>query len=128
MANGQNRILLVDDQADLRRLLVNLLQAKSYIVVEVESAAAALAMFVPAQFDLIIADYAMPEMTGRELAAKVKNIAPGQPVMMLTGSREMLRDSDVPADVVLGKPFDTADLLDTIARLISSPLSSAPRG
>lgn len=114
------RILLVDDEAGLRQCLAELLGCEQYVVVEAENAVTALGLFAPAKFDLIITDYAMPEMNGGELAARVKRMAPSQPVMMITGCREALDNSEIQADAVFSKPFNGVDLLHAIAKLISS--------
>jgi len=74
-------------------------------------------MFTPDGFDLVISDYTMPEMRGDQLAAKVKHLAPSQPILMLTGSAEMEEGSGPHVDAVLTKPFSLGDLRATIARI-----------
>ncbi|NCO91910.1 MAG: response regulator, partial [Armatimonadetes bacterium] len=68
---------------------------------------AALEKFAPGAFDLVITDRAMPEMGGDELAAALKELAPTQPILMLTGFSDMMdANEEKPAGVdrVLGKP------------------------
>ena len=80
----------------------------------------ALAMFDAGKFDLVITDFAMPNMKGDELAAAIKTRAPGQPVVMITAYAEMLQASGTPlsgVDHVISKPFLLEDLRKAIAKV-----------
>jgi CheY-like chemotaxis protein len=69
-----------------------------------------LQLFTGSQFDLVITDYLMPGMLGDELAQNIKNIAPAQPILMMTAYLEKLVGGGKPADAVLGKPLSIDDL------------------
>jgi CheY-like chemotaxis protein len=86
-------------------------------VTEASNGREALERFREGRFDLVITDYSMPEMRGDELAANVKHLAPSQPVLMLSGTAELLGGLGMPADAFLGKPFTLVDLREAIARL-----------
>jgi CheY-like chemotaxis protein len=58
----------------------------------------------------------MPGMLGDELARNIKNLAPAQPVLMVTAYLEKLVDADKPADAVLSKPLSIDDLRRAMAR------------
>jgi CheY-like chemotaxis protein len=112
-------ILLVDDDPDVRDTVKLFLQLDEHTVTEAKNGREALEMFTPDCFDLVISDYTMPEMRGDELAAKVKHLAPSQPILMLTGSAEMREGSGPQVDAVLTKPFSIGDLRAAIARSCS---------
>lgn len=69
-------------------------------------------------FDLVITDYLMRDMRGDELAANMKNIAPAQPILIVTGYAEKLVDPGRSADAVLGKPIGLDGLRQAIAKLL----------
>jgi CheY-like chemotaxis protein len=113
----RKHILLADDQQEVRRTIKLLLRLDEHTVAEARNGREALQMFTQDRFDLVITDYAMPEMRGDELAANVKHLAPSQPILMLTGSAEMLDSSNTPVDALLRKPFSLEDLRQVIGRL-----------
>ena len=78
-------------------------------------------MFAKGKFDLVITDFAMPNMKGDELAATIKARAPGQPVVMITAYAEMLQSSGNPlpgVDFVISKPFLLENLREAIAKVV----------
>jgi len=114
------RILLADDQEGVRAAIRFLLHVDEHQVTEAVNGREALELFRKNQFDLVITDYAMPEMRGNELAAIIKQEAPHQPILMITAYTLEVSDRDQPVDAVLNKPFSFLDLRTTIARLLSS--------
>jgi len=111
------RILLVDDQPEVRQVLKMLLEVDQHFVTEAGNGCEALACFQPGRFDLVITDYAMPQMRGDELARRIKEVAPGQPILMVTGSPN---DSEMPkVDLVLCKPFLFDDLRQSLGQLLT---------
>lgn len=115
----RKRILLVDDQESVREAISFLLKLDDHTVIEAADGAVALEMFMRGRFDLVITDFDMPKMKGNELAAKIKQAHPTQPILMLTAYAERLRDSDNPVDVILDKPFQLQDLRQAMAELLS---------
>jgi PAS domain S-box-containing protein len=119
---GRCRILLVDDDPDVRTATGLMLREAGHTVTEVESGAAALVACARSdgRFDLLLADVAMPGMTGLELAAQVRKSWAGIPVLFMTGySDERLFPSDT-QEVVLPKPFRIQDLEAFVARATGS--------
>jgi CheY-like chemotaxis protein len=85
-----SRILLVDDDSLVSMNTAYMLMDLGHSVMEASSAAHALRMLeTDAQFDLIITDYAMPGMTGLDLAKKIVQIQPKIPVIIATGYAEL---------------------------------------
>ncbi len=102
-------ILLVDDDVSVRETVGAMLSAGGYTTVEAIDGKAALELFEAGRrFDLLLVDFAMPEMNGAELARAVREWQPDLPVVLMTG----YRDDDRLAGErwVLGKPFHMADL------------------
>jgi CheY-like chemotaxis protein len=125
------RILLVDDDALVRKTLQSLLAADGHIVSTADGGQAGLDEFrvafdSPEPFALVITDLGMPYVDGRAVAAGVKALAPDTPVLLLTGwGHRMLDDSDIPphVDQVLGKPPNLQRLRAVIVELTSGTLS-----
>lgn len=90
-----------------------------HTVTEAANGLEALHLFTGSQYDLVITDYLMPGMLGDELARNIKNIAPAQPILMVTAYFEKLVDDGRPADAVLAKPLSIDDLRRAMARPIN---------
>lgn len=116
----RKRILLADDQQGVREAIRFLLLVDEHAVTEARTGKEALDLFAPGLFDLVITDYAMPVMAGNELASKIKQIAPAQPILMITAFSEDLGKADNPVDAMLNKPFSFADLRQAIAKLLGT--------
>jgi CheY-like chemotaxis protein len=115
------RILVVDDQAIVRRCICIMLAHDGHEVETASSGGKAMALFERNKFDLVLTDYVMPEMRGDELVAAIKARAPKQPIVMVTADAEKLRESDrVPAgvDFLIGKPFSLEKLREAIATVL----------
>ena len=95
---ARNRILLVDDDSLVSMNSAYMLMDLGHSVTEAPSGAHALRLMeTDAQFDLVITDYAMPGMTGLDLATKIVQIRPKIPVIIATGYAE-------PPHLTLGFP------------------------
>ena len=114
----RKRILLTDDQPEVREVTKMMLDLDEHLVTEAGSGQEALDLFTPDCFDLVITDYAMPMMNGAELARNIKRLAPAEPVLMITGSAGEFGDIQASVDAVLKKPFGFEDLRQAIAQLL----------
>ncbi|MDQ1351308.1 MAG: domain S-box protein [Acidobacteriota bacterium] len=92
MPLGTERILLVDDEVELLKIHHKMLEQLRYKVVSVSNSTIALALFrdTPADFDIIITDMSMPNLTGDQLAAEALNIRPDIPIILCTGFSEFI--------------------------------------
>ena len=97
-----------------------LLELDDHIVTEADNGAEALDLFTKGQFDLVTTDLEMPVMKGNELAVRIKNLAPTQPILMVTAYEKELGDSENPVDCILNKPFALDSLRGAIAKLLSN--------
>ncbi len=113
-------ILMVDDDELVAASTAAMLEDLGYAVVTRHSAREALEVLgsgtVP---DLLLTDQAMPVMTGVELAAQVRRLRPGLPILLATGYAE-LSGSDLQGMAKLTKPFSQAELARELNRLLLS--------
>jgi two-component system KDP operon response regulator KdpE len=107
------RILVVDDERQITRMLRASLQASGYDVVVANDGLEGFARFEADKPDLIITDLAMPEMNGLELTQAVRHLS-NVPIIVLSvrsGDRMKVKALDDGADDYLTKPFSTPELL-----------------
>ena len=116
------RVLVVDDDPDVRRFVVDFLEDSGYGVADaVDGPSGLKALQEKGPFDLILLDFAMPGMTGSEVARTVRAANPGQPILMMTGYLEHEAVlSELGAQPMLQKPFDPSELLFRVAALIEA--------
>jgi len=111
------RVLVVDDDRSLRRMLERTLVAEGFDVQAVADGGAALVAIERAAPDLVVLDVAMPGLDGIAVCRRLREKGFGQPVLMLT-ARDAIADRvaglEVGADDYLVKPFATEEL---VARL-----------
>jgi signal transduction histidine kinase/CheY-like chemotaxis protein len=89
---GHERILMVDDEPQITRMVYVNLQRLGYRVTEVNDSGKALTLFAddPHAFDLVITDLTMPGLTGDNLAQKILQIRPDMPVIMCSGFQDKI--------------------------------------
>jgi PAS domain S-box-containing protein len=108
------RILVVDDDKAVLRSTTRLLDALGYATVAGESGAEALQLLeAGSQIDLVLADFAMPEMTGVELAKAIRANT-NLPVIIATGFLDREGISDIDETRILQKPFTNSELTQKI--------------
>jgi CheY-like chemotaxis protein len=105
----RKRILLVDDERLVREMIRLLMGQVGFTVVEANNGAEALGLFAQGRFDLVVTDYEMPFIKGNELAAKIRQMSPRQPILMMTGFGHNAGPNN-PVDAVIDKPLDFARL------------------
>ena len=121
MKKRQKRILLVDDEANVRKVFSDVLGKESYIVKGVGSGAEAIESIEQETFDLALVDLRMPCMDGIEVLENIKKIKPQLPVIIYTGygsvttAVESMRKR---AADYLNKPFSPEELKSSIRRAL----------
>ena len=107
-------ILVVEDEAAIRTVTARILERNGYGVLQVEDGRTALDVAVDHEFDLLLTDVVMPQMSGRELAARMAEQGTVRPVLFMSGySQGVLgpqRHLDVDVDLVQ-KPFTEHELI-----------------
>jgi CheY-like chemotaxis protein len=120
------RILLADDQQGVREAIKYLLELDDHSVIEARDGREAFELFRGSSFDLVITDYAMPEMAGNDLALEIKRLTPDQPIIMITAYTREIVACQNPVDAILNKPFSFQELRNAIARLLLKPEEARP--
>ena len=123
------RILIADDNADARQLLVQLLQPLGFATAEAVDGASAIALTRQFQPELIVMDWRMPGMDGLEATRHIRALPLGvQPKILMLSASAFAEEREVAfvagIDDFLSKPVQEAPLLDAISRLLH--LSLAP--
>jgi CheY-like chemotaxis protein len=95
-----------------------MLKFDGHSVTEANDGAQALDLFAKGKFDLVVTDFEMPIMKGDEFAVRIKQLAPKQPILMITAYGKELGDSANPVDSILNKPFTMDNLREAIIKLL----------
>ena len=116
------KILLAEDDNDMRRFLARALTKAGYEVVSFDNGKAAYDRLREEPFELLLTDIVMPEMDGIELARKATELDPDMKVMFITGFAAVaLNSENKPKDAkVLSKPFHLRDLVNEVERLLKA--------
>jgi signal transduction histidine kinase/integral membrane sensor domain MASE1/ActR/RegA family two-component response regulator len=117
------RVMLVDDESALLDLGCEILTELGYDPVPYNRSAEALAAFVasPAQWDLILTDEVMPQLTGTELAARIHRTRSDLPVIIITahgGPGFELRAHEAGVTRVMRKPYQRRELAEALSRAL----------
>lgn len=118
-------VLVVDDDANIRRLLRCNLEPEGYRVEEAATGVEAIAQIKKVQPDLIILDVIMPDLSGFDVAAVLKHDPQTHhiPIMILSSFEDRERGLQLGVDCYLTKPIDTNALMREVEKLVSQPLS-----
>jgi DNA-binding response OmpR family regulator len=116
------KILVIDDKDTIRRNFFDILTSSDHEVETATDSTQGLEMFRKGQYDMVFTDLSMPGMSGFQLAKKIKNINNIVPVILITGwkiemSESELKDNGV--DLVLGKPFHVYQVLEIVQNLMT---------
>ncbi len=128
---GSETVLLVEDEAEVRRYVVTVLRSQGFRVVEVENPAEALSLCEPGgeHIDLLLTDVIMPKVSGRELADQVKRLRPGIKVLFMSGYSGNRIEVDgflEESTSFIQKPFSREQLI-TKVREVLGPMPSPAR-
>ncbi|WP_068086997.1 cell cycle two-component system response regulator CpdR [Polycladidibacter stylochi] len=117
-----SRIILAEDDGDMRRFLVNALEKAGHDVVSFDNGKSAYERVREEPFSLLLTDIVMPEMDGIELARKATQLDPDLKVMFITGFAAVALnpDSQAPKDAkVLSKPFHLRELVSEVEKMLA---------
>ena len=116
-------ILVVDDESGMLSLLTRVLVAMQYRVTAALGGPAALAAFGSERVDLLVTDYRMPDMNGRELIAALRLLRPGLKALVVTGCPPTDGEDRGWWDEQphLAKPFSPRSLQKAVVDLIGPP-------
>ena len=121
MKQTNKRLLIVDDEAEIRDLLVFDIQSSGYTVDSAKDGEEGLKKAVENNYDLILLDVMMPKMNGYDVCKNIRLVKPKVPILMLTAQgtiHDKTEGFDVGADDYLVKPFDVQEVLLRIRALL----------
>lgn len=116
-----SRVLLVDDQPEVRRVVRRSLARAGYLVVEAWNGRVAVDLALETSFDLVISDVRMPDMSGLELLSVLQARDPDLPVVLTSGSLDPASSREareLGAFAFLDKPCPFETLRETVKRAI----------
>lgn len=124
-----HRILIVDDEPDVRRAFARALRLADFVPTEASSADEALERCDEHTYDVVILDFMMPEMNGIELLARIRRRQPFIRSIIISGKLDRRRDERdiarelrdaVEADAYLHKPISNDTLVEAVKGLLPS--------
>ncbi len=125
---SSRRILVVDDEPALASVLRRLLESEGHQVTSCTSGAQALELFDPAQHELVMTDFGMPDLNGLQLATALHDRSPDTPIILVTGWGNELDPEEPPRGIarVLAKPYRLASVLEAVTDALA--VKPAPKG
>lgn len=124
LPKGSERILLVDDEKTVMDLGARMLERLGYHVTAESGSVRALEVFRsrPDDFDLVVSDYTMPNLTGIDLALEIRRIRPDKPIILCTGFSERLNETTA-RELGVGlmmKPFGIKQAADIVRKTLDA--------
>jgi CheY-like chemotaxis protein len=132
LSTGKERILFIDDEPHIGRLVKEMLESLGYTVVTKTNSLEALELFqeAPFLFDLVITDLNMPNLMGDELALKLMETRLNIPIIFCTGNSEFILEDKSKTvgvrDYIL-KPFGIGLLAETVRSALDCGLKRRPQ-
>jgi DNA-binding response OmpR family regulator len=120
---ARGKLLLVEDEAVLRRLIAEFLRGEGFDVVEAADGAQGATLYAGhGPFDLVLLDLNLPLLSGVDVCRRIKAMRPQQPVLICSAAIldwHVAELHELNVDQFLTKPYHPLDLLDRIAREMS---------
>ena len=118
--SAASTILVVEDDAIVRMLIVDVLEELEFKVLEAEDGETALGLIEDGAnvIDLMMTDFGLPGMNGKDLAEKTRTLRPALPILLASGYAENI---ELPAGVqMIAKPFSIDQLRDKVKTMLGS--------
>jgi DNA-binding NtrC family response regulator len=118
-SNGQLRILVVDDDENIREIVKDILMISDHQVTLASNGEEALEVFDREEFDLVFTDLGMPGISGWEVNRRIKESQPDMPVIIISGWGTQLSEEELKknkADYVIPKPFNLDQIISVTER------------
>jgi signal transduction histidine kinase len=113
------KVLVIEDDAEVRRAIVESLSMLGYVVSEAADGDSGLTALEAGRHDLLVVDYAMPGLNGAEVIARARELVGEIPVILATGYADMAQVGRVlGTHSILIKPFDIATLANAVAKAL----------
>src|SRR3712207_6760603 len=124
------RVLVVEDERRLARLVARVLREEGYAVETVGDGRSALVRALAETFDVLVVDWMLPDLDGVQVIRRLRAAEVGVPVLMLTARDEIedrVEGLDAGADDYLAKPFAFPELLARVRALTRRSLKEIGR-
>lgn len=120
MSTTPSIILVVEDDAIVRMLIVDVLEELEFKVLEADGSEQALEILkaLDQRIDLMMTDVGLPGMDGRQLALKARELRPALPIVFASGYAESIEVPD--GMFIIGKPFSIDQLRDKVKSILGS--------
>ena len=118
LQDSKDRILIVDDNKQIREIVSKILAYLGYDVAEAKDGKEGFGLFLHRPFNLVITDLSIPEGDGMSLAFSIKKKSPQTPVILMTGHPSETIEKG-PVDCIMHKPFTWVDLEKTVQMFLS---------
>lgn len=122
-------VLLADDSSTTRFMVAAYLTGDGHAITTVENGARCIEVLGTTAFDILLLDRAMPGMSGDEVAIQARQIAPGMPIIMLTGFGDLMNyraERPDGVDSVLTKPVTPEELRTAMAAALQATEPTSP--
>lgn len=122
MARPALRVLVVDDDSDIRETVALVLERRAATVVAVPDAYQGLALLRAEPFDVAIVDVLLPGASGIELIERAGSLDTDVPIVVLTGlvRHELVDKATAAGALVVHKPFSAEELLDAVDQAVQA--------
>ena len=130
MNNNRYKILVVEDEVNIRRFLTALLEAGDYQVITASSCAEAQQLYFSHLPDLVVLDLGLPDGDGMDFICRIR-LEAATPIMVLSArsdEQDKVRAFDLGANDYVTKPFGSAELLARIRSVLRNNRHAAPEG
>jgi DNA-binding response OmpR family regulator len=124
MEGGRGRILVVDDNAGVRRSLASLLTRAGHDVIQAANGSEASRVWHAVELDLVILDLFMPDKDGIEIMVELRAFVPGIPIIVMSGGAygsqmDMLSAAELlGASLTIQKPFTLEEMLEAVRKAL----------
>jgi CheY-like chemotaxis protein len=121
MTNYSPTILYIDDESDQRIFLAALLEYRGFHVTTARRALDGLELILTEQFDVVIVDYELPDMTGAQLAQEIRALDPSARIILFSGRTHLPAGELTYVDVHIVQGSLVDDIFETIRGLLELP-------
>src|ERR1700758_3465526 len=123
MSRDMTKILLAEDDTDMRRFLVKALQNAGFDVISYDNGLSAYQRLREEPFELLLTDIVMPEMDGIEFPPRAAELCPDMKILFITGFAAVALSSDSTAPKhakVLSKPIHLRELVSEVHKMLAA--------
>jgi len=116
------RVLLIDDEPEVRQVLTRLLEIDGHVLTSAATALEGMRLFGEGEFDVVMTDLGLPDSPGAELARQIKEMSPGTRLILISGWTEDVEEigAHVQADAILSKPFGIMELREALSAAMTA--------